>query len=183
MGQPKTLIPALNAIRRASIRSMIYVAALVAAATTTLSAQTPVPLGVDSRSEVGLDRQVPDSSHLDRDPNYLKRIAPAAVVGIGSAIALGAVAHELTDCSGDSCYGAFFGVALPAALFGGIIGSAAGAAAPRGRGLCTGLQRFGMGVGGAFLGTLAGFPLAMATGPFGMMATVPIGSVMFMRRC
>jgi hypothetical protein len=162
---------------------MVIVAALLAAPAVTLSAQMAVPLGVDNRSEPRLANQLPDSSHLDRDPNYLRRVAPAAVVGIGSAIALGTVAYKIADCSGDSCYGAFFGVGLPAALLGGIIGSAAGAAAPRGRGFCTGFQRFGMGVGGAFLGTLAGLPLAAVTGPFGLFATVPIGSVVFMRRC
>jgi hypothetical protein len=164
---------------------MRYSYALIAiiATATTLSAQVAVPVGAQSSSSPHLSGPVPDSSYRVRDPKHLNRLVPAAFIGIASAVALGTATYAIADCSGDDCYGAMFGLALPAALFGGIVGSAVGAAAPRGRGLCTGMQRFGMGLGGAFLGALAGLPLAYVSGPFGMFVTVPTGSVLFMRRC
>jgi hypothetical protein len=164
---------------------MRYSYALIAiiATTTALPAQVAVPVGVQISSSQSPASQLPENRYPDRDPNQWTRIVPAALSGVASAAALGTAAYAMADCSGDSCFGAFFGLALPAAMFGGIVGSAAGAALPRGRGLCTGMQRFGMGLGGAFLGALAGLPLAYVSGPFGMLATIPTGSVIFMRRC
>jgi hypothetical protein len=171
----------LDTLRRTCIQCVLIVAIVLAATATTLSAQVVVPIGVRNSPDARLTNPIPGSDQRDRAPDYLLRIVPAALGGFAGAAAFGFAATAASDCSGD-CYGdiALF---ISGALFGGILGSAAGAAAPRGRGLCTGVQRFGMGVGGAFLGALAGFPLGMVSGPFGMFVTVPVGSVMFMRRC
>ena len=163
------------------IMRLMLVALALGANTALLPAQAVVPIGIQNSSEPRLTTPRQQSTQSDRDPKYLARVGPAAVVGLVGAMALGATASAVTPCRGD-CYGQL-AVVLTAGLFGGILGSAAGAAAPRGRGLCTGVQRFGMGVGGAFLGALAGLPLGTVSGPFGLLVTVPVGSVMFMRRC
>lgn len=159
--------------------TMLIVATMLIAVPVELAAQAAMPIGVRSSSGLHLATPLPDSNKVGRDPDYRKRVRPAVMGGLAGAVALGGIMYMAAlGCEGgDKCDGSYI-VIIPAALLGGIVGSAYGAAAPRGRGLCTPAQRFGMGMGGAFLGALAGIPVFPV-----LVATVPMGSVMFMRNC
>jgi hypothetical protein len=177
------LTPALDELRRECIRSMLICATLVAAAATAISAQSLTPIGARSSSAGETLTLVQSSDRAEHDPNHARRLLPAALGGLGGAVGFGVLASGIVGCPGSDCYGAI-AVVIPAAILGGILGSATGASAHAGRGLCTRAQRFGMGVGGALLGAVAGVGLALVPPLFlGMVATIPAGSVMFMRRC
>lgn len=165
-----------------AIRGSLLIAAVTVAGTsTTLVAQTLIPLAAQSHP-------TPPDSSAGPDPQFLARIVPGALGGVAGAAVLGFAGYAIAGkCSGNADYCGYRSLALiiPGILVGGIVGSAAGAAAPRGRGLCTGGQRFRRALAGATLGGLAGFALMAGGGPlaFGFVVTDPIGSVVFMRRC
>jgi hypothetical protein len=130
----------------------------------------------------------PAQDSVDRDARVLQRLVSATVVGAMGAVTLGAaIRHGIgyrcsrycTDPDAPGFVETVLGV-----LAGGTIGSAIGASLPHGRGLCTGGQRLGRGLAGASLGLVAGigFFMVPALEP-AFMVTIPVGSVMFMRRC
>jgi len=127
----------------------------------------------------------PPDSVADPDARLGLRYVSATVVGAVGAVTLGTIAYQAgRRCSGgcsdiEGLVETYLGV-----FIGATVGSAIGAALPRGRGLCTGSERFGRGMAGAGLGLLAGIgfflipPLQPA-----FIVTIPVGSVMFMRKC
>ena len=160
------------------MRNAMLVVAILVTVPSALPAQMAVPIGVRIPSELHLATPLADSNALDRDPNYGKRLLPAIVGGFVGATTVGGMAvMAMSGCSGSTCYGNI-GIIISGALLGGIVGSAYGAALPEGRGMCTRSQRFGMGLGGSFLGALVGIPV-----PPIMLATIPMGSIRFMRKC
>lgn len=131
-----------------------------------------------------LIQPLPDSI-IDPDARVWQRFISATVVGAAGAVTLGAIGAQVGGRCRGSCTDiegvaeTVFGI-----LVGGTIGSAIGAAMPRGRGLCTGGDRLGRGLAGAGLGLLAGigFILVPPLEP-AFIVTIPVGSVLFMRKC
>jgi len=162
-------IAAPTSPRAACPRSILVAVALLLAIPIALPAQMAVPIGVRSTFDEQLARPLPDSNDLGPDPDHGKRLMPAVVGGLVGGIALGGI--------GVATEGGI-GVVLVGAMLGTILGSAHGAAIPPGRELCSPSQRLGMGLGGAFLGALP----ALVFPPI-ILATAPMGSVMFMKRC
>jgi hypothetical protein len=128
------------------------------------------------RTPNALFQPQPDST-FDRDAKVWQRFVSATVVGALGAVTLGTIGSQTGGP--DNIAGVMLGV-----LAGGTIGSAIGAAAPRGRGRCGGSQRLSRALGGASLGLVAGigFLLVPPLEPL-FMVTIPVGSVMFMRKC
>lgn len=110
------------------------------------------------------------------DPRFMIRVFPA--VGMG---AVGAFAGGLLSVGGRKSHD--LDALVIGVLAGGTLGSALGAAALKGRGLCTENQRFWRGLAGATLGLAAGIALVRNERQVGWLATIPFGSVMFMTPC
>lgn len=177
MSDSSVRVPAPDSKRALLVRSVLSAAVILAAVSNSLTGQAPAPIGVRNSGEQ-LAAPSPDSINRERNPDYGMRLGPAVIGGLAGAVALGGAAALATaGCQGDRCYGNLIFV-VAGAMLGNIVGSAYGAAAPTGRGRCTRTQRFGMGMGGAFLGALPGLLF-----PPIMLASAPMGSVMFMRNC
>lgn len=164
--------------KRAAACGALFIAATVASATSaTLFAQTLAPLAYS--------QSVARDSSVDNDSRIAFRLVTAAVVGTAGAAALGRIGYEIGQDCAPSCgdMSGFVETAL-GVLAGATIGSAIGAALPRGRGLCHGGERFARTLGGASLGLVAGIGLMMVP-PLvhGFIVTIPVGSVLFMRKC
>jgi len=179
MRHGKVHVPALDSMRTALIRSAVSAAVILAAVSSTLPAQGLAPAGIRSFSGSHVMSPAPDSGRVGFDPDHGKRVRRAYIGRFTGAVVLGGMWYmtAVAGCGGDDCYGNFV-MTIPVVFLGGIAGSVYGAAAPRGRGLCTGGQRFRKGVGGAFLGALVG-----AIVPPMMLVTIPTGSAMFMKDC
>lgn len=160
---------------------------------TALSALGPLSTGLSAQAlpplTLGHPAIPPSDSSGGADPYYSARLGSAAIAGLlGAAAGGGAgylIAGKCPRSYVDQCefHGwTQIGIGL---LVGGILGSAAGAAWPEGRRLCGRGQRFRRSLAGATLGALAGVGLSFAPLPFGfgIIGTIPVGSVMFMRRC
>lgn len=116
------------------------------------------------------------------DRTFYLRAAPAIVVGGASAIAVAGGAYMMF---GD-CYncGITFQALMAVTAAVGIVGTAAGASYFEGRGLCTRGERFRKSLAGTTIGLATGLLLINAHPlQHSIFATVPIGSVMFLRRC
>lgn len=164
--------------KRPAAYAAFLIATVTMAMSATLSAQTLAPLA--------FSQSVARDSSVDNDSRIAFRLVTATVVGAASAAALGRIGYERDrNCPscGDPDSPGFVGAML-GVLAGGTIGSAIGAALPRGRGLCHGGERFARTLGGASLGLVAGIGLMMVPGlEPGFMVTIPVGSVLFMRKC
>jgi hypothetical protein len=144
-----------------------------------LSAQTASPVAFSYSST--------QDTKLESDPRISHRLVTGAIGGLAGAAILGTIGYQLGKDCHSSCLDpdspgfieTAFGI-----LVGGTIGSAIGAALPQGRGLCGGGQRFARTLAGASVGLATGIGLAMVPPlGFGFVATIPIGSVLFMRKC
>ncbi|MEX2109048.1 MAG: hypothetical protein WD802_00395 [Gemmatimonadaceae bacterium] len=152
----------------------------------TVASVTSAPLSAQTLAPLAYSQSVSRDSSVDNDSRIAFRLVTAAVVGAAGAAALGRIGYERDrNCPscGDPDSPGFVGAVL-GVLAGGTIGSAIGAALPRGRGLCHGGERFARTLGGATLGLAAGIGLFMVpTLEGGFIVTIPVGSVLFMRRC
>jgi len=157
---------------RLRIHWLLLAAFAIGGTSARLSAQASAAVSTDTT----------DTARLETggvDPRFLVRVFPA--VGMGAAGAfLGGLGGLVAGYSTES-----LGVVVLGLIGGATLGSAMGAAAPKGRGLCTENQRFWRALAGATLGMAAGasivwneperYPL--------FAATIPVGSVMFLTRC
>jgi hypothetical protein len=150
------------------------VAAILSAFPSWAPAQEVVQLGLGNLSA---EQHPLADSVIGRDPNHRQRLNSAFIGGLAGAVAIGGLAALSTAGCERDCFGNL-AVVLAGAMLGTIAGSAYGASAPEGRGRCTRTQRFGMGIGGAFLGALPSVVF-----PPIILASAPMGSVMFMRNC
>jgi hypothetical protein len=117
-------------------------------------------------------------------PRYVNRLGHAMIGGLSGAVALGFAGYMIVGGCTTKCDVLDWDEVIIGGLVGAIAGSTIGGAGPRGRGLCTTEQRYGMGLGGAFLGTLVAVGIAQIpyTRPAAIV-TIPLGSVMFMGGC
>jgi hypothetical protein len=168
-----------GAVRTALSASLIAIVALAASATPgAVCAQTllrPAPSALVR----------PASDSVAPDAKLWQRYISATVVGAVGAVTLGTIVYHAASRCRASCSdieGLF--ETLLAGGVGATVGSAIGAAMPRGRGLCTGSERFGKGLGGATLGLVAGIGFMMIP-PLepAFIVTIPVGSILFMRNC
>lgn len=114
------------------------------------------------------------------DPNFIVRIVPGIAMGLAGTFVGG-----LTGLIAPGCMcGNDFGIFPIAVLTGATLGTAIGAGAPKGRGLCSEGERFRRAFGGATLGLAAGVAFMRTEKiPGAWAATIPLGSVVFMRKC
>jgi multisubunit Na+/H+ antiporter MnhB subunit len=141
-----------------------------------LNAQAAFPVGTHF-ADTASKRSIPDP-----DRTFYLRAAPAILVGATSTMVLLSGAYFMF---GD-CYdcGISFQALMAVTAAVGVVGTATGASYAEGRGLCTRRERFRKSLGGTALGLAAGL-LLIDTHPLqhSIFATIPIGSVMFLRRC
>ena len=178
---PKEFPPKKEAtLRHDHVRAFIAFVALAAIATPgAVCAQTLM-----RPTTSGLFLPPPDSV-ADPDARLWQRYISATVVGAVGAVTLGTIAAQVGGrCNGGCSDIEGLAETILGVFIGATVGSAIGAALPRGRGLCTGGGRFGRGMAGAGLGLLAGigFFLVPPLEP-AFIVTIPVGSVMFMRKC
>ncbi|HWL40472.1 MAG TPA: hypothetical protein VNO75_09555 [Gemmatimonadaceae bacterium] len=154
---------------------ILFLTAIVTtgAASTSLSAQESQLVGA----------QAPDTAAVNtatHDPRFLVRVLPA--VGVGLA---GTFLGGLVGLMGGGCLcGDGLGFISTTLLAGATIGSAVGAAAPKGRGICTDGQRFRRALAGATLGLASTLAIARNDPDrIAVAATIPLGSVMLMTKC
>lgn len=160
-------------------RSLVVIAALAI-----LAPGAALPAQPLSSPTAAIFRMTSLDSSAGRDSRPMRRLYPAATVGLGSALALGFVGYLIAGPCTSKCDILSMNHVVGGALIGEIFGSAYGAALPRGRGLCTRGERYGMGLGGAFIGALAAMGLAqIPPGRIGILAVVPLGSVIFLKGC
>ena len=165
---------------RASVTrtSGVIVAVAAICISVPLSAQTLPPATSGGRVSTSLD------SISNRDSRYRNRLIHATVGGLAGAATLGYAGYWMAGGCTRKCDVFTWDEVILGGFAGAIFGSTLGAARPTGRGLCTREQRIGMGLGGAFLGAVAALGLAQL--PYsrpGVIVTIPLGSVMFMRGC
>ena len=157
---------------RLRIHWLLLAAFAIGGTSARLSAQAPAAVSTDTTDTARLETG-------DVDPRFLVRVFPA--VGMGAAGAfLGGLGGLVAGYSTES-----LGVVVLGLIAGATVGGAMGAAAPKGRGLCTENQRFWRALAGATLGLAAGasvvwneperYPL--------FAATIPVGSVMLLTHC
>jgi hypothetical protein len=168
--------------RAAAARTLIaLVALIVGASTRTLPAQPLLTPTIPATFRSPLDTVIAPGP---RGPRHVNRLIPAMIGGLSGAVALGFAGYMIVGGCTTKCDVLEWDEVIIGGFVGAIAGSTIGGARPRGRGLCTAEQRYGMALGGAFLGTLAAVGLAQIphTRP-GLILTVPLGSVMFMGGC
>ena len=156
---------------RTTIQRLLIAAFAISATSAPLSAQAPNAVSPDTTDTASVEKP-------GVDPRFLLRVLPA--VGMGAAGAfLGGLVGGARGFSPDRPGALAIGF-----LAGATLGSAIGAAAPKGRGLCTENQRFWRGLAGASVGLAASLAIARSEPDRAIwLATIPVGSVMFMTRC
>jgi len=152
-----------------TMRQLLIAALAVSATSGTLTGQAPPAPSADTIETRSVGKR-------GVDPRFLLRIVPAAAMGAGGGFLGGLIGMGANN---DGWGGLVIGV-----LAGGTLGSAIGAAAPKGRGVCTPNARFWRALAGATLGLGTGIAIVRnAPSHPAWLATIPIGSVMLLMEC
>ena len=147
----------------------LLIAALVISATSAPLSAQPTAVSPDTADSTSANKP-------GVDPRFMIRVLPAVGMGAAGAFAGGLLGLGRVRSEG-------WAPLAVGVLAGGTLGSAIGAAALKGRGLCTENRRFWRALAGATLGLAAGIAIVRNEHHVGWLATIPLGSVMFMTRC